>query len=72
MLEEGRGGFMDSSRYREVMTGLFFRGEAPDPEPESRSPGDKGPKRSRPPTRSKLEELRGFNAQIATLNKPKE
>ena len=34
VLEEGRGGFMDSAKYREVMTDMFFYGKMPDPEPE--------------------------------------
>ena len=29
MLREGRGGFMNSAEYREMMTGVVWRGETP-------------------------------------------
>lgn len=63
VLEEGRGGFMDSSKYREVMTGLFFRGEVPAQEVEN-SDGSRTRKVQTPP-KSKLDELRAFQEQIA-------
>ena len=60
---------MDASKYREVMTGLFFRGEVPESEAEPGKPGERPPVT---PARSKLEELRAFNAQIAARANPTE
>ena len=74
VLEEGRGGFMDSARYREVMTGLFFHGEAPPEQPKERTaskpssqskPAARAP---RPPRKSKVDELREFTRRIAARN----
>jgi hypothetical protein len=62
ILEEGRGGFMDSGRYREVMTGLFFHGEVPPEQSEDGKPGKRAPS---VPARSKLDALRELDAEIA-------
>lgn len=69
VLEEGRGGFMDVSRYREVMTGLFFHGEVPPEKSEDGKPGGRPPST---PGKSKLDALREFSAQIAAQNQPAE
>lgn len=72
LLEEGRGGFMDASKYRQVMTDLFWHGKEPDLTPEKREPGEK-PKPMAPSVKvTKLDELRAFNEAIAAHNKPAE
>lgn len=70
LLEEGRGGFMDAGKYREVMTGLFWRGETP--EMEDRPTGASGKPVPATPKKSKIEELRAFNDAIAARNRPAE
>lgn len=75
VLEEGRGGFMDSSKYRQVMTDMFFRGIMPEPEPEDGDDGKPKPKRrvrSTVSKQSKLDELRAFNQAIAARAEPTE
>ena len=37
LLEEGRGGFSDSGKHREVMTNLFWHGIVPEETPEEKS-----------------------------------
>jgi hypothetical protein len=61
---------MDSGKYREIMTNLFFRGEVPpDPPPDSEPSERGGSKRKNrkptPPRKSKVDELRAFNERIA-------
>lgn len=60
---------MDASRYREVMTGLFFHGEVP---PERPVDGQSGPRRASPPPKSKIDQLREFTESIAARNQPAE
>lgn len=64
---------MDSGKYREVMTDLFFHGKTPDTEPEPDAKTGKVPTRpASTPKRSKLDELRAFNESIAARRNPTE
>jgi hypothetical protein len=60
---------MDASKYRQVMTDLFFHGKEPVFEPEPGKPGKRPPAT---PKRSKIDELRAFQEAIAARNKPTE
>jgi hypothetical protein len=74
VLEEGRGGFMDSSKYRQVMTDMFFRGVFPEPESDDEDSDRKKKPKSMPRStkQSKLDELRAFNQAIAARAEPAE
>jgi hypothetical protein len=59
MLGEGRGGFMDYSKYRDRLTDIVWRGKVPELTPEERAEAAKHAAAS-PPPQSALEEARAM------------
>lgn len=79
ILEEGRGGFMDSAKFREVMTDLFFHGKVRELTPQEQREADK--KRAEDakasigkggPGQSKIDELRAFQEELRSRGQASE
>lgn len=73
--EEGKGGFMDSAKYREVMTDLFFYGKEYVPtakerkEAQERAVRDAKAARGTAPPPDALAQMRELSEQLAAARK---